>query len=107
MDDKERNNQLNLENIPISKDFKDIFPEEILGLPLKRDISFTIDLVPGAVPASKDPYRMSMVEITKLKSWMHELIGKKYIQPSVSPWGAPVLFVKKKVRTLRLCIDYR
>ena len=96
MEDQEKYNQLKIENIPILKYFKDIFLDEVLGIPLKRDIDFAIDLVWGDVLASKAPYRMNIVELTKLESQIHELIDKKYIRPSVSPWGAPVLFVKKK-----------
>ena len=66
-----------------------------------------IDLVPGVVPTLKAPYQMNITELTELKSQLQELIDEKYIRPSVSPWGAPVLFVKKKDGTLRLCIDYR
>ena len=84
----------------MSREFKDVFPDEIPGLPAKRDIDFTIELVLGAALVSKAPYRMSTPE-------MLELLEKKYIRPSVSPWGALVLFVKKKDGTLRLCIDYR
>ena len=74
--------------------------EEIRRLPPKRDIYFTIDLVPGVVPASKPPIRMNKVDLAELKSQIQELINKKYIRPSVSPWGPPVLFVKKKNKTL-------
>ena len=84
-----------------------MFPDEILGIPPKRDIDFTIDLVPGAAPVSKTPYRMSTPEMLELKMQLQELLEKKYIRLSVSPWGASVLFVKKKDGTLRLCIDYR
>ena len=70
-------------------------------------MDFTIELVPGAVPSSKAPYRMNILELNELKSQLKELIDKKYIPPSVSPWGAPVIFVKKKDGTMRLCIDYR
>ena len=84
-----------------------LFPDEIPGLPPKRDIDFTIELVPGAAPVSKAPYRMSTPEMLELKMQLQELLEKNYIRPSVSPWGAPVLFVKKKDGTLRLCIDYR
>ena len=76
-------------------------------LPLKRDIDFTIELVPGATPVSKTPYRMSTPKMLVLKMQLQKLLEKKYIRPSVSPCGAPVLFVKKKYGTLRLCIDYR
>ena len=64
-------------------------------------------MVPGEIPASKAPYLMNIVELIELKSQIQELIDKKYIRPSVSPWGAPYLFVNKKDGTLRLCIDYR
>ena len=83
--------------------YSDVFPEEVPRLPLKRELDFTIELVPSTVPNSKAPYRMNILELNELK----ELIDKKYIRPSVSPWGAPVIFVKKKDKTMRLCIDYR
>eukprot|EP00253_Pinus_taeda_P032829 PITA_32829 len=85
----------------------DVFPEEIPGLPPRRNIDFTIELVPGATPISRAPYRMSVPELTELKMQLQELLDKDYIRLSVSPWGAPVLFVKKKDGTLRMCIDYR
>jgi hypothetical protein len=84
------------------REFKDIFPEEVLGLPTKRDLDFSIDLVHRATPTSKVPYVMSTIELVELK----EMLDKGYIRPSVSPWGSPALFVKKKDGTLRLCIDY-
>ena len=96
-----------LEDYQVLQEFRDVFPDEILGLPLKRDIDFTIELVPGAALVSKAPYRMSTLEMLELKMQLQELLEKKYIRPSVSPWGAPVLFVKKKDGTLRFCIDYR
>eukprot|EP00253_Pinus_taeda_P011330 PITA_11330 len=96
-----------LGNIPVVQEFVDVFPEEVPGLPPKRDIDFTIELIPGAAPVSRAPYRMSVLELTELKMQLQELLDKQYIRPSVSPWGAPVLFVKKKDGTLRMCIDYR
>ena len=84
-----------------------MFPDEIPGLPPKRDIDFTIELVPGAALVSKAPYMMSTPEMLELKMKLQELLEKKCIRPSVSPWGALVLFMKKKDGTLRLCIDYR
>ena len=84
-----------------------MFPDEIPGLPPKRDIDFTIELVLGAAPVSKIAYGMSIPEMIEMKMQLQELLEKKYIKPSVSPWGAPVLFVKKKYGTLRFCIDYR
>ena len=89
------------------QEFRDVFPDEIPRLPPKRDIDFTIELVPGVAPVSKAPYRMSIPEMLELKMQLQELLEKKYIRPSVSLWGAPVLFVKKKDGTLRLCFDYR
>ncbi len=80
----------------IVQDFADVFPEEIPGLPPRRDLDFTIELIPGAAPVSRAPYRMSVPELTELKMQLQELLEKKYIRPSVSPWGALVLFVRKK-----------
>ena len=94
------------EDISILQDFADVFSEEIPRLPPKRDLDFTIELIPGVVPNSKDPYWMKILELNELKLQLQELIDKNYVRPSVSPWGALVLFVKKKDNTLRLCIDY-
>ena len=96
-----------LEDYHVLQEFTDVFPDGILGLPPKKDIDFTIELVPGAAPVSKTPYMMSTLETLELNMQLQEFLEKKYIQPSVSPWGAPVLFVKKKDGTLKLCIDYR
>ena len=94
-------------DIPTVSDFPDVFPEELPGLPPQREIEFAIDVVPGATPASVTPYRMAPLELKELKLQLQELLDKGFIRPSVSPWGAPVLFVKKKDGTLRLCVDYR
>ena len=94
-------------DIPTVSDFPDVFPEEWPGLPPQREIEFSIDVVPGATPASITPYRMAPLELKELKLQLQELLEKGFIRPSVSPWGAPVLFVKKKDGTLRLCVDYR
>ena len=102
-----RNETPILEDFHVLQEFVNFFPDEILGLPPKREIDFTIDLVLGAAPVSKKPYRMSTLEMLELKMHLQELLEKKYIRPSVSPWGAPVLFVKNKDGTLRLCNDYR
>jgi hypothetical protein len=96
-----------LTNDPILHEFEDVFPEEIQGLPPRREIYFTIDLVPGSTPVSKEPYITSVPELTELKMQLQYLMDKKYIRPCLSPWGAPTLFVKKKDGTFRLCIDYR
>ena len=95
-----------LEDIPLVKEFPDVFPEELPGLPLDRDIEFSIELLPGTGPISKASYRMAPAKLRELKL-LQDLLDKGFIRPSVSPWGAPVLFVKKKDGSLRLCIDYR
>ena len=94
-------------DIPTVSDFPDVFPKELPGLPPQREIEVAIDVVPGATLASITLYRMAPVELKELKLQLQELLEKRFIRPSVSPWGAPVLFVKKKDGTLRLCIDYR
>ena len=94
-------------DIPTVSDLPDVFPKELPGLPPHREIEFAIDVVPGATPTSITPYRMSPLELKELKLQLQELLEKGFIRPSVSPWGALVLFVKKKDGTLRLCIDYR
>ena len=70
------------------------------------EVDFSIQLVPGASRASKAPYRMSTLELVELKLQLKEMLDKGYIRPSFLPWGAPMLFLKKKDGTLRLCIDY-
>ena len=104
---KDKKEDVKLEDIPVVKEFPDVFSEEIPGLPPKRETDFEIELEPGARPISKSPYRMAPAELKELKVQLEDLLQKGYIRPSVSPWGAPVLFVKKKDGTLRLCIDYR
>jgi hypothetical protein len=84
-----------------------MFINEILELPSRREIDFSIDLLPGSAPISKAPYSMSLLELTELKIQLQELLDKEYISLSVSPWRAPILFAKKKDKTMRLCIDYR
>ncbi|XP_050943939.1 uncharacterized protein LOC127150339 [Cucumis melo] len=99
--------KLKPEDVPVVKEFLDVFPDDLSGLPPDREIEFTIELLPGTAPISQAPYRMAPSELKELKMQLQELVDKGYIRPSVSPWGAPVLFVKKKDGTLRLCIDYR
>jgi hypothetical protein len=81
--------------------------QEIPRLPPRREIDFSLDLVPGVSLVSKIPYKMSIPELKELQMQLEELLKKGYMCPSVSPWGAPVLFVKKNDGTLRLCIDFR
>ena len=87
------------------KEYPDVFSEELSGLPSDREIEFSIDLLPGSGSISKKPYRMAPAEMKELKEQMQKLLDKGFIQPSASPWGAPVLFVKKKDGSMRLCID--
>ena len=96
-----------LSDIPTISDFSNVFPKELPRLPPLTKIEFAIDVVPGATPVSITSYRMAPVELKELKFQLQELLEKGFIHPSVSPWGAPMLFVKKKDGTLRLCIDYR
>nr|GFC99397.1 putative reverse transcriptase domain, aspartic peptidase domain protein [Tanacetum cinerariifolium] len=91
----------------IVSEFPDVFPDELPGIPPVREVEFNIELIPGAEPISKAPYRMAPVELKELKDQLQELLERGFMRPSVSPWGAPVLFVKKKDGSMRLCIDYR
>jgi hypothetical protein len=94
-------------NIRVVRDFPDVFPEELLGMPPDREVEFVIDLLPGTAPISKQPYRMSVEELKELKKQLTELQEAGYIQPSSSPWGASVLFVQKKDGSQRMCVVYR
>jgi hypothetical protein len=93
-------------NFSVLQEFEDVF-QEIPGLPPRRDIYFPIDLVPGAAPVSKTPYRMSTLELKELKMKFEEFLKKGYILLSVSPWETPILFVKMKDGTLRMCIEFQ
>jgi hypothetical protein len=106
MEETPKDKVSNVEDYAVLKEFEDVF-KEISGITPKRDIDFSINPMPGATPTSKTPYRMSTPKLKKLQMQLEELMRKGYIHPSVSPWGAPVLFVKKKDGTLRLCIDFR
>ena len=85
----------------------DVFPDELPGFPPLRDVDFLIELHPGTSPISMTSHRMALVELQELKVHIQELLGKSFIRSSTSPWGAPVLFAKKKDKTLRLYINYR
>nr|GFC50139.1 putative reverse transcriptase domain-containing protein [Tanacetum cinerariifolium] len=80
---------------------------DLPGLPPIRPVEFQIDLVPGAAPVARAPYRLAPSEMKELAEQLKELSDKGFIRPSSSPWGAPVLFVKKKDGSFRMCIDYR
>nr|GEX06626.1 retrotransposon protein [Tanacetum cinerariifolium] len=95
-----------LETHPIVQDFSNVFPEELSGIPPEQEVEFGIELISGTQPIFKAPYRMAPIELKELKEQLQELLDLGFIRPSVSPWGAPVLFVKKKDSSIRLCIDY-
>ncbi len=101
-----RQGKLNLSDIPTVRDFSEVFPEELPSLPPEREVEFAIEIMLGTAPISIAPYRMAPAELKELKIQLQELLDKGFIRPSVSSWGAPVLFVKKKDGTLRLCVDY-
>jgi hypothetical protein len=96
-----------LNEIGIAREYPDVFPEYLPGMPPDRDIEFMIELLPGTPPISKGPYRMPVNELVELKKQIAELQSKGFIRPSSSPWGAPVLFVEKKDGTQRMCVCYR
>jgi hypothetical protein len=95
------------DNIHVVRDFPDVFPVELPGMPPDREVEFVIDLLPGTAPISKRPYRMSIEELKELKKQLMELQEAGYIRPSSSPWGASVLFVQKKDGSQMMCVDYR
>ncbi|KAL4028493.1 hypothetical protein IC575_011690 [Cucumis melo] len=99
--------EVSLSSEPVVREYPDVFPDELPGLPPPREVDFAIELEPGTAPISRAPYRMAPAELKELKVQDQELLDKGFIRPSVSPWGAPVLFVKKKDGSMRLCIDYR
>lgn len=96
-----------LEDVPVVREYPDVFPEELPGMPPDRDIEFVINLVPGTAPISKRPYWMPADELAEMKKQIEDLLEKGFVRPSSLPWGAPVLFVKKKDGSMRMCIDYR
>ena len=87
---------MDMNMIPVVSEFPDVFPEELPGMPPDRELEFAIDVIPGTAPIYKKYYRMPSTELVELKKQLDELLQKGYIRPSISPWGSPVLFVKKK-----------
>lgn len=96
----------NMEKYPILRNFSNIILDELPRLPPKRVFDFSIDIVPRSKPISKVPYKMTMTKLMELKAQLEEFLYKGLIRPSVLPWGAPMIFVKKKDGTLCLCINY-
>ncbi|GJV72958.1 putative nucleotidyltransferase, ribonuclease H [Tanacetum coccineum] len=96
-----------IEDVPVVRDFPKVFPEDLPGLPPTRQVEFHIELIPEAAPVARAPYRLAPAEMKELAEQLKELSDKGFIRPSSSPWGAPILFVKKKDGSFRMCIDYR
>ena len=94
-------------DIPIVREFLDVFLDDLPGLPLDQDVEFVIELKPGTALVSRRAYQMSPKQLAELKIQLQELLDKGYVRPSSSPWGCPAIFVKKKDKTLKLCVDYR
>ncbi|GJX72292.1 putative reverse transcriptase domain-containing protein [Tanacetum coccineum] len=105
--DGNKSKKKRLEDVLIVQDFLDVFLEDLPGLPPTRQVEFQIDLIPGAAPVARAPYRLAPSEMKELSEQLKELSDKGFIRPSSSPWGAPFLFVKKKDGSFRMCIDYR
>ncbi|GJT69773.1 putative reverse transcriptase domain-containing protein [Tanacetum coccineum] len=102
-----KSDEKKLKDIPVVREFLKKFPEDLPGLPPVRQVEFQIDLIPGATPIAQAPYRLAPSEMQELSNQLQELADQGFIRPSTSPWGAPVLFVKKKDGSFRRCIDYR
>ncbi|GKB44032.1 putative reverse transcriptase domain-containing protein [Tanacetum coccineum] len=105
-ENKDESKENRLEDVPAVRDFPEVFPEDLPGLPPIRQVEFQIDLVPGVAPVARAPYRLAPSEMEELSTQLQELSDKGFIRPSSSPWGAPVLFVKKKDGSFQMCIDY-
>ncbi|GKE12914.1 putative reverse transcriptase domain-containing protein, partial [Tanacetum coccineum] len=104
---EDKSKKKRLEDVPVVRDFPEVFPEDLPGIPPTRQVEFQIDLIPGAAPVARAPYRLAPSEMKELSEQLQELSNKGFIRPSSSPWGASVLFVKKKDGSFRVCIDYR
>nr|GEY86069.1 putative reverse transcriptase domain-containing protein [Tanacetum cinerariifolium] len=104
---EDKSEEKRLEDVPIVREFSEVFLEDLPGLPPARQVEFQINLVPGAAPVARAPFRLAPAEMQELSTQLQELFDKGFIRPSSSPWGAPVLFVKKKDDSFWMCIDYR
>ncbi|GJX94374.1 putative nucleotidyltransferase, ribonuclease H [Tanacetum coccineum] len=107
LEEKAETPERRIEDVPVVRDFPEVFPEDLPGLPLTRQVEFHIELIPGAAPVARAPYHLAPAEMKELAEQLKELSDKGFIRPSSSPWGAPILFVKKKDGSFRMCIDYR
>ncbi|GJS41928.1 putative reverse transcriptase domain-containing protein [Tanacetum coccineum] len=104
---KDKSEEKRLKDVPIVRNFPEVFLEDLPGIPPARQVEFQIDLVPGAAPVARAPYRLAPPEMKELAEQLQELSDKGFIRPNSSLWGAPVLFVKKKDGSFHMCIDYR
>ncbi|GKA44234.1 putative reverse transcriptase domain-containing protein [Tanacetum coccineum] len=104
---EKKSDEKRLEDILVVKEFLEVFPEDLAGLPPVRQVEFQIDLILGPAPVARAPYRLAPSEMQELSNQLQELADRGFIQPSTLPWGAPILFVKTKDGSLRMCIDYR
>ncbi|GKC14300.1 putative reverse transcriptase domain-containing protein [Tanacetum coccineum] len=104
---KDKSEEKRLKDVLIVRDFPEVFPEDLPEVPPTRQVEFQIDLVPGVAPITRAPYRLAPSELQELSTQLQEISDKGFIRPSSSPWGAPVLFIKKKDGSFRMCIDYR
>ncbi|GJS70052.1 putative reverse transcriptase domain-containing protein [Tanacetum coccineum] len=105
--EEDKSERKHIKDVPIVRDFSEVFPEDLPGLPPAQLVEFQIDLIPRAAPVARAPYRLAPSEMKELSEQLQELSDKGFIRPSFSPWGDPVLFVKKKDGSFRMCIDYR
>nr|GEY22017.1 reverse transcriptase domain-containing protein [Tanacetum cinerariifolium] len=104
---KDKSEEKRLEDVPITRDFPKVFPEDLpVFLPM-RQVEFQVDLVPGAAPMARAPYRLAPTKLQELSTQLQEVSDKEFIRPSSSPWGDPILFVKKEDRSFQMCIGYR
>ncbi|GJY74493.1 putative reverse transcriptase domain-containing protein [Tanacetum coccineum] len=104
---EKKSDEKRLEDIPVVREFPKVFPENLPGLPLVRQVEFQINLILGVAPVARAPYILAPSEMQELSNQLQELADRDFIQQSSSPWGAPVLFVKKKYGSFRMCINYR
>ncbi|KAI3690328.1 hypothetical protein L2E82_48308 [Cichorium intybus] len=107
LDAREKKPQQKADDVPVVRDFPDVYLEDLPGVPPERQVEFKIDLTPSTAPIAKAPCRLAPPEMLELSIQLRELLDKGFIRPSCSPWGAPILFVKKNDGSNRMCIDYR
>ncbi|GJX32902.1 putative reverse transcriptase domain-containing protein [Tanacetum coccineum] len=102
---EKKSDKKRLEDILVVREFPEVFPKDLPGLPPVRQVEFQIDLIPGATPVARAPYRLAPSEMQELSNQLQELSDRGFIRPSTSPWGAPILFVKKKDGSFRMCLS--